>query len=312
MPRPRPALVTIKGELIKFIIRGEDGWGVGALDTGEELVDFTGKTLGAKPGAAIELSGQWVEHPRFGRQFKSQTCVIGTPVTSDGVVAWLASTLPDVGATRAQAMIDHFGSVDSLWQVIEHEHGRLCEVNGITEARAFAIHTAYVANLETRDAMVALRGWGLTDKQIQRCLDEWTTLSAVVSHIRNDPYQLAACVHGFGFLRADEVAQAMGIKPSDPRRIEAGLVHTLRVASHDGHVWLWGGQLQKMAAELLKVGADDVGRCIRRASAHRLIVRRGKRIYSAALESLEWKCATGISKLIGGGAAHDVRSQTIH
>lgn len=309
----RAPMVVVRGELVSFRVAGQDGWGIGVLDVaGVGLVDFTGKTLGAKRGATLELSGQWFDHPRFGRQFKSAQCVVDTPITGDGVVAWLSATLPDVGETRAKAMLDHFGSVAGLWDVIENQYARLCDVPGITEARAAAIHDAYRAHRDERDHMIALRGWGLTDKQIQRCLDEWSSLAAVVERIKANPYSLAAYVHGFGFARADEVARAMGVKPDDPQRVEAGLVHTLRVAAYDGHCWLWGGQLQRMAADLLHVGLDVVGRNIKNASAHRLIVRRGKRIYSAALESIEWKCSRALQRTLNHAPSTPTVSVAMH
>jgi exodeoxyribonuclease V alpha subunit len=291
--------VTLRGELVSFRRRSEDGWGVGVIDMGNlDHVEFTGKTLGAPIGSSVELTGTWIDHPRFGRQFRAMSCTVDRPSSSEGVIAWLASTLPDVGESRARVLLDHFGGVEALWHVIETCHARLCEVDGITTARAAAIHQTYIAHRDERDHQVALRGWGLTDKQIARCMNEWHSLAAVVERIRANPYALAEHVHGFGFMRADEVARAMGIKPDDPQRIEAGLVHTLRVASHDGHCWLWGGQLQRMAADLLRVGMDVVGNNIRNASAHRLIVRRGKRIYSAALETLEAKCSRGMQRLL--------------
>lgn len=290
--------VTLRGDLVSFRARTEDGWGVGVIDIGDgTLLDFTGKTFGAPIGSTVELMGEWSDHPKFGRQFKVVSCVVDLPSTDAGVIAWLAATLPDVGETRARAMLSHFGTPANLWHVLEHEIDRLCEVPGITLDRAAAIAGVYLTHREDRDAMVVLRGWGLTDKQIRRCLKEWSTLDEVCLRIRANPYSLATYVHGFGFLKADQVAQTMGIKPN-AQRVEAGIVYTLRVASYDGHCWLWGGQLQRMAADLLQVGMDDVARAIRIASAHRLIVRRGKRIYSAALESLEWKCSRALGRTL--------------
>ncbi len=301
--------VTLRGELLTFRPRSDDGWGIGTLDVGagrapandnalDNIVDFTGKVMGAKPGAAVELVGEWSEHPRFGRQFKVRTCVTETPMTDKGVIAWLASSLPGIGDARAQAMIDHFGGAAALWKVIEHSPALLAQLDGITPERAAAIARAYAEHRGTRDNQIALRGWGLTDNQIQRCLEEWHTLDAVVQRIRDNPYQLARCVNGFGFKRADEVAKLAGVLHDAPERIEAGLVHVLDLATVDGHCWLWGGALQKLAAEVLEVTPDVIGRNIRKASAHGLVVRRSKRIYSATLEAVERKCSHGVSQLL--------------
>lgn len=298
------AIVSLRGELEAFNRRTDDGWGFGTLrivDSGDAIVvKFTGKILGAKPGDTLELQGSWVDHPSFGRQFKVRTTVASAPTTMDGVTAWLSATLPGIGPKRAAELVAHFGSVDALWHAIEHEHGRLSEVPGLTDAAAAKIHTVYMESRSGRDNQIALRGWGLTDNQIQKCLDYWKTLDAVVAAIRDNPYQLSQHVHGFGFTRADEVALRSGIKHNAPERVEAGIVHTLETATSEGHAWVYGGALQRIAADdILKVTHADVYHGILRALKHKQIVRRGKRIYVARMEVAEAKAARGVHALIG-------------
>jgi exodeoxyribonuclease V alpha subunit len=305
---PQQQLAVLRGELVRFSRRTDDGWGVGTLriapagedDFDDGCIEITGKVLDAVPGDALELHGSWVEHPRFGRQFKIKQCVAAMPVSEEGVVSWLAATLPGIGDMRARQLVARFGGPAKLWETIEHSPAQLAQVDGITDARAREIHDVYMANRATRDSMVALRGWGLTDAQIQRCVDQWHTIAAVVENVRANPYQLARYVHGFGFLRADEVAGRMGIRHNDPRRIEAGIVHTLDDATTRGHCWVWGGALQKIAAETLKVDVDDVARGIMHASAHSMIRRRGKRIYSARMDTHESRTANAAARILSG------------
>jgi exodeoxyribonuclease V alpha subunit len=299
--------VTVRGELLYFKRRTEDGWGVGRVELSDgERVDFTGKVLDTLPGDAIELTGTWVEHPRFGRQFKVRQCVSAAPVSLDGVTRWLAGTLPGIGETRAKALVEHFGGVDALWRIIEDSPGRLSEINGITGVMAQSIHVEYMRNRSSRDCMVTLRGWGLTDAQIQRCVDEWATIEHVVEEVRCNPYQLSRFVHGFGFKRADEVAARAGIRGNDPRRIEAGIEYVLDDATGKGHCWLWGGALQKLTVELLHVTADEVADAIFAACRAGTVRRRGKRVYSARMDTAEerlQRALTGRLRDASAGAA---------
>lgn len=317
--KPGGASVTLRGELESFNRRTDDGWGFGTLrvEGTDTPIKFTGKVLGAKPGDALEVQGQWVDHETFGRQFKVRSTVASAPATEDGVHKWLAATLPGVGAARAQALIEHFGSVDALWHAIEHEPGRLSEVSGITDAQAEKISKAYAEARGSRDHMIALRGWGLTDNQIERCLKQWKTLDHVVERIRQNPYQLSQHVNGFGFKRADEVAMLAGIAYNSPTRIEAGIVHTLETATGEGHCWIFGGALQRIASsEVLKVSPDEVARGIVRASKARQILRRGKRIYCARMEIAEGRAARAVSRLLGvftaPAPANDNADTTVH
>lgn len=306
----RDELETLHGELVAFRRFSDDGWGTGVLrvaasgaDPQPRDVTVVGKVLDARVGDALELSGTHTVHPRFGAQFKIVQCVTARATSAEGVARWLASSLPDVGAARARAMIEHFGSVEALWNVIETDHARLAEVNGITADRSAAIAAVYAEQRSSRDHMVALRGWGLTTNQIQKCLDEWETLDAVVEKIRANPYLLARHVHGFGFNRADEVARLAGVAHDAPERVEAGIVYTLEKAMNEGHVFLYGGALQKIAADdLLHVSRDAVAHGIVRATAHRMIVRRGKRCYSARMEACEGSCAYALGRIMSGRA----------
>lgn len=299
--QPAQAFETLRGRLEYFSRKTEDGWGVGALDVdgSKDRAAIVGKVLDAKPGDSIELTGRWAEHATFGKQFRIDNCVVERAESVDGVVAWLKATLPNVGEMRARALVSHFGSVQALWHAIEHEHHRLCEVEGITSERAEAIHSTYSDNRAQRDNMVALRAWGLTANQIQRCLDTWHTYDEVVMQIRANPYLLARHVRGFGFERADKVAKLAGVKHNAPERIEAGIVHVLDQATGMGNCYMWGGALQRMAAEdLLDVTHQEAAGGIMRAWRSRLIVRRGARIYSARMEAAESSCARNVLTLI--------------
>lgn len=295
-------LEQLTGELVAFRRVSEDGWGVGTLRTPTERdVSIVGKVLDARVGDALELAGKWVVHSRYGDQFRISQCVTSRAVSVGGVVRWLAETLPGIGLTRARTLVDHFGGVDALWQVIELDHARLAEVDGITPERAEAIARTYGEQRARRDHEIKLRGWGLTTNQIQKCLDEWKTLDEVVEKISCNPYLLARHVQGFGFERADDVARLAGVAHDAPERIDAGIVYTLEKAMHEGHCFLYGGALQKIAAEVLHVTFDDVARGIVRATQHKTIVRRGKRVYTARMETSERSCAESLGRIMRSG-----------
>jgi exodeoxyribonuclease V alpha subunit len=216
------------------------------------------------------------------------------------VVAWLGSVLPDVGGARARALVDRFGA--ELWDVILWKHERLTEVDGITPARADAIREAYLDVEAERVHMVALRGWGLTDSQVARCVAAWGSLPAAVQHIRANPYDLARHVHGFGFERSDMVALKAGVPHDSPARVQAGVRHLLEEASAAGHMYMSGGALQRMAAEMLGVPAALIPAAIKDLARSHDVTRRGWRIYLQRLEDAEATCAAVLARLIGKAA----------
>jgi exodeoxyribonuclease V alpha subunit len=304
MPAIQQETVTVKGELTAYRVMNGDGWGVGALRPAgaAESVPVVGKLVGARVGDTVELSGTWTEHPRFGRQLKVRACNTARPDDGDGIVKWLASRLPDVGEGRARALVERFGA--QLWDVIEQTPEALAQVPGITAARAEAINAAYVSHKAERDHMIALRGWGLTDSQVARCIEAWKcSLGEAVERVRQNPYALSQCVYGFGFKRADLVATKMGIAHDAPERIRAGVEWSLDEASSDkGHCYVAGAALQRAVAELLGVSFPAVAAAIKDCAAAGRIIRRDWRIYTQRMDVAERQCADALRRLLGRAA----------
>ncbi len=306
MPAVRQEIVTIRGEVTKWRAFNE-GWGVGSVrnDAGE-LVAFTGKLL-ARIGDTVELEGTWQDHDKYGRQFKVRACTVARADSAAGIVAWLSSTLPNVGPGRAQALVDRFGV--ELWSVIETRPHELAEVNGITEERVAEIVAAYNDHRAERDHMIRLRGWGLTDSQIARCreVDAWrernahgrpVPIAVVVERVHANPYELCQHVYGFGFVRADKVAQRAGIAHDAPERIVAGVEHVLEEAAGAGDCFLWGAELQRRAAKLLDVPPATIATGIRSTCTSGRIVGRNARYYPRRLDDAEQTCAVRFAEMI--------------
>lgn len=303
MPAIREQRTKLKGELVAFRVKSAEGWGIGALrpEGEDESVALVGKLVGAQIGDTVELEGAYCEHPRFGRQFKVRCCSVARPEGGDGIVKWLASRLPDVGAGRARALVERFG--DRLWDTIERESARLTEVPGITTVRAEAIAAAYATHRAERDHMIALRSWGLTDSQVARCLDAWScSLSDAVARIRQNPYELSQCVYGFGFKRADAVAIKMGIAHDAPERVRAGVEHNLEEACGEGHCYMAGAKLQDKTAALLGVDKLLVADAIKQSAQSGRLIRHGWRIYSQRMDAAERQCAEALRRLLAGAA----------
>lgn len=299
MPAVVNEIVTLTGEVTSWrAVRG--GWGFGQLRTARDDVPFTGTVL-ARVGDTVEVRGVWVEHDRYGRQLKVKSCTVARPESSAGIVAWLVSTLPNIGSTRARALVERFGS--ELWSVIEQRPEALTEVDGITDVRVEAIVSAYHAHRLERDHMVRLRGWGLSDAQVARCREAWGSLEAVVDHVHANPYELAECVPGFGFLRADRVARLSGVPSTAPARIFAGVVYVLETAVSAGDCFLWGAELQRRTAKLLDVPPAIVADGIRATCASGHVIGFRARYYVRRIDEAESACASSFATMIDRKAA---------
>jgi exodeoxyribonuclease V alpha subunit len=288
---------TLRGELVAFRTHTPDGWGVGTVRAQDgALHKVTGKLLGVQPGDAVELAGGWME-TKYGRQFKVRQCTSTVPQTTAGVVAWMASSLPDVGDRRALAMVSQFG-VAGLWETIESNPRALCAIDGITPERADAIAVAYEEQRSDRDALIVLRGWGLTARQVERCVERWDTPAEVVEVVRANPYVLIEHVHGFGFKRADDVALRAGLALDSPLRIAAALHHVLNEAVQQGHCYLVQGKLRGMVKELLKLDHELIQRAMRQEYVTGRLVVRATRVYPPGLDADEAGTAAKLETIL--------------
>lgn len=288
---------TITGELIAHRVVGESFWSIATIRTSDDTVPAVGKLLGAELGDTVECEGFWDEHKKFGRQFKVRTCRVVVPQSDNGVIAWLSMRLPNVGRGRARAMLDHFGTAEALWAVVEDAPERLVEVAGITEERADQIVDAYVRFRAERDRMIRFRRWGLTPHQVSQMLTVWGEDSE--AKLRDNPYALAEHVDGFGFFRADNVAQRMGVPKDSVPRIECGLHHTMAQATGHGHVYVATGKLVKLAADkVLKLDGDVVALHLAIMRKRGDFVKHGKRTFTRRLDRHEQRCADAVREFL--------------
>lgn len=251
-------IARLRGEVVNVRILGDAFWGIAEVrpvGTGADSsggtgsvspVKITGKLLGVSAGDTVEVEGSWSEHPKYGAQLKARAIKTLVPSDSSGVIAWLEGRLPGVGRTRATEIVERFGvaigpepgesGAARVWQIIETQPDRLLEIKGITPRLRDMIVAAYEESRGDRDRVVRLRSWGLTDSQLARVVARWKTRAEDV--LRANPYRLAEEIPGFGFKRADAVAQRMGLPHESPARIRAAVEWCLETAENDGHMYL--------------------------------------------------------------------------
>lgn len=288
---------TLTGELIAHRIVGDDFFSIATIRTKEKSVPATGKLLGAEIGDTVQVEGIWNVHKKYGKQFKVQECNVLLPRSDNGVIAWMAGRLKNVGKARAVVMLKHFGGAEALWKVIEDTPGRLTEVKGITSARADEIVEAYARFVHDRDRMIQFKRWGLTDNQIAKMVAKWGDESE--ARLRKNPYELAKHIDGFGFIKADAIAQRMGVPKDAPPRIQCGLRHTMTQAAGHGHVYVPSGKLVKMAADkVLRIDSSHVAKELKLMRKAGELVQHGKRTFMRHLNEFEQVCADRIKALL--------------
>ena len=216
----------------------------------ERLVTVVGTLADLSPGEAILARGWWRNDPKYGWQFVAVDYRTTLPATVQGMKKYLGSGLvKGVGPVNAGRIVDTFG--EATFEVIDTTPERLKEVPGIGPIRAARIAATWAEQRHIREVMAALQGYGISTSLAVRIYKRFGDDSARV--ISKEPYHLAREVWGIGFKTADKIAQAVGIAPDAPERLQAGVLHALGAASDAGHTLLPEDTLAGQAAALLGV-----------------------------------------------------------
>jgi exodeoxyribonuclease V alpha subunit len=247
-----------------------------------------------RPGTQCEIRGEWQEY-RGRLQFYARHVVSARPsLTAEGVMRWLQDRCEGIGPGRAQALLDRFaGDASQLWAALER--GPVRGVRGVDDELAQHIYEQFRAEGSQREHYATLRGWGLTQAQIARCLQHWPTAELAVQALQADPYQLAEHISGFGFKRADTVALAMNIAPDSMERVCAAILYRLEELAQLGHVFGDEMFFATLAKDYMQgVSMARIRECIRALrDAGKLRVRDGAQVYLPELMHDELTAAGG-------------------
>ena len=88
----------------------ENGYSVVEARTGREKVVVVGALPALAAGEQVLLTGAWVEHPQYGKQWKATACEVRKPTTLLGIERFLSSGLiQGVGPSTAKLLVQEFG-----------------------------------------------------------------------------------------------------------------------------------------------------------------------------------------------------------
>lgn len=266
---------TIEGVVDRVVYSNEEnGWGVvRLLVRGRGELTAVGPLFGVQPGESVRLEGGWVKDRKFGRQFRADSYLTVHPQTFIGIEKYLGSGLvPGIGPELARRLVQHFG-LDTL-EVIDQQPERLAEVEGIGKVRSRKIRESWREQREIKDVMVFLQGHGVSTRHAIKIYKLYGRNA--VATVRSDPYRLARDIYGIGFRTADRIAHSLGLSNDDPKRLDAGILHSLSQATDSGHCYLPRARLIDHSAELLEVGAEAVSEGIDRLAAEGELVIEGR------------------------------------
>ena len=235
----------------------------------KDLVTVVGHLISAAPGEILNMRGEWVNHPKFGEQFKVVESRTRVPATVYGIRKYLGSGLiKGLGPVMAGRIVKKFG--EQTLDVIENKIQKLSRVKGIGKKRIAIIQKAWNEQKEIRDVMLFLQSHGISSGYATKIFKQYGNRSIAV--VTDNPYRLATDIFGIGFVIADRIAAKLGFPKDSSLRVEAGILYVLNQLSDEGHVFYPYEPLIKKSQGILGVGKDVVVKALGHIAVERKII----------------------------------------
>ena len=254
-------IITLEGTVDAVVYRNDDnGYAVLRVrcTNGDSLT-----AVGCAPhigvGEYICACGTWVEHSSYGQQFQITTIDRSLPAEEGAILDYLSSgAVKGIGRKTAEKLVARFGK--DCFAVMENEPERLCEITGITIAKAEKISEDF----QMQNGISRLMEFLVSNKiepaiavQLYRMYG-----SAAIGLVRQNPYMLTDFEFGVEFSTADAMAMSFGMDAQSQPRVEAAVIYTLNYNAEAGHSFLPYNKLSRAAADMLGLADAPVEEAI--------------------------------------------------
>ena len=292
--------MLIKGNIEKIVYKTPDEqFGVFSISSSDENIGqctCVGVARGLNESHYVTLEGEFVEHKKFGRQFKFTKCTVSEPEGVAAILNYLSSgAIKGIKTALAARIISRFGE-DTL-KIMENEPERLVEIKGISERKAMEIVAQMTAQKDVRDALIYLQGLGITNNMALKIYDAYGT--AIYRIFSENPYIIAENIRGIGFKTIDKIAVNAGFVADSESRIKAGIHYCLMEAQTDGDTYLPKEVLLGKTLELLGIEEIELEKCLRDMYIDGKIFIREDKVMLSYINTEEIKSALKLKNLMG-------------
>ena len=202
-------------------------------------------------GAYFKFEGNWITHPKYGKQFKATQAIEKKPSETSALEKYIGSGLiHGIGPAIAKKIVQHFG--EETLDVFENRIEELTQISGITEKKLEKIINTWQEHKEIKNVMMFLQNHGVSTLFAVKIFKEYG--NKAIEIVKTNPYRLSKDIYGIGFFSADKIALNIGIAKDSKSRIEAAILHILSAGRDKGHCYLTRTQINDSVKILL--GAD--------------------------------------------------------
>ena len=203
--------------------------------------------------SAYLLTGNWVNHPKYGMQFKVNSFEEDVESTESNCLAYLSSGLvKGVGKKTAEKIVAKFG--DKSLEILENDPRKYLAISGITEKKLQVILESYKETKSLKAVTALMSKYNLTLSKCMKIYDRYRAGAEDI--IKNDTYKLCE-IDGFGFITVDLIArdQNKDVLLSE-NRYRALVKYVLQENEASGSLYMNKMDFVHRSAELFNAGLE--------------------------------------------------------
>lgn len=220
------------------IIEGEvpnDCW----TSYGDHTIIVTGAMPKLEKGVEYLMQGVLKRDAKWGAQFSCENIRLDYDMSNrKDQEKFLSYILTD---NQIAMLYEQFEDPISILKNNDIES--LTKIKGIGPVTASRLCMRYADNINNGRAYVELKGLGITKNAIDRMVKQFGSADVLVDLIKSNPYNLIKLVRGYGWEKADKIAQAQGFTPNCKERIIAYAHYRLERNADEGNSCMSIGEL---------------------------------------------------------------------
>ncbi|MHB8276251.1 MAG: SF1B family DNA helicase RecD2 [Candidatus Humimicrobiaceae bacterium] len=271
--------IKLKGILEKIIFKNSsNGYIIAKFKLDDEKIVETvfGIVFEANPGEHLEIAGEYVNNPKYGRQFKINNINTLPPATTEEIEKYLGSGLiKGIGPAIAKKIVSFFK--EKTLEILDKDINKLSEIDGLGIKRVDIIKKEWVRQSKIKDIMIFLQSLEITPAYAKKIFNRYGDNSIKV--IRENPYRLCDEIFGIGFKIADKIAKNAGIEKESVFRIKSGIIYMLGQLQEAGNCYFPYDMLLEQAKDFLDIEINDIKKTLDILSKEKDIIVSDDKIY---------------------------------
>jgi exodeoxyribonuclease V alpha subunit len=246
------SMEKVTGKIKNYVFHNEENsYSIARIITEDEhIITAVGYFPKISEDVIYDFEGDWVKHPSYGEQLKVQSFKKAEKQSISGLISYLSSTFfTGIGPKTAEKIVETLGE-QAISKIIEDP--KVLKKVKLSNVRIAKFHQQLLENQTNEHILVTLYGYDLSGKLAMKLLNKYQMLT--IEKLEENPYRLIDDIDGIGFIKADEIAQKLGINKSDIRRIKAAISYALEhIAYQNGDLYLTLDQLKKQTDTILGI-----------------------------------------------------------